>query len=549
MTPKIKRITNAAHIVLVLAVLVSAFVALSASASASVNIQIANATAQPSSTATTQITIDGMTNFGAATVTLSYDPGVVQITDVTAGDVGTPTPNINNTAGTATIAAYVSTATGPDSPIVFANLELTAIGSSGETSPLTLGITTLADANGTSVNATAQSGVFVVNGTVDTVTRELPDNASAGASITVNLTVDVETGARYYVIDEIVPTGWTVSATSGGAYTSETGHVKWIVIGGAADTVYSYTVLVPANASGTYTFDGVYRFEGMTAEATILGDTTVNVSVSPPTLVTYTITNTTITPPQTTSIDVRFSEQVSAIIKIEDASGNLVNELYTSSGVTNPDPKTWDGTYTNGTTVPDDIYTVNVSGVSTTTGLSVVDTSKTITVGAAPVPATVSIGSATGSVGDTVNVSINITGALKIGAMDISVTYDPSILNGTNVANGSMMGSLPDLLVACNLIPGVINISFVTYPDAINGDGELFVVTFDVVGGDDSESSVLDIEAEAYTTDVPPQYVYVDTADGSFVVSSSAVSTVSFDPLDSTTYMGSTTTPRYQIRA
>jgi hypothetical protein len=107
------------------------------------------------------------------------------------------------------------------------------------------------------------------------------------------------------------------------------------------------------------------------------------VGKSAPTLVAYTITNTTITPPQTTSIDVKFSERVSTIIKIEDASGNLVNELYTSTGVTDPGPKTWDGTYTSGTTVPDGTYTVNVSGVSTTTGLSVVNTSKTVDVLAA----------------------------------------------------------------------------------------------------------------------------------------------------------------------
>jgi hypothetical protein len=44
--------------------------------------------------------------------------------------------------------------------------------------------------------------------------------------------------------------------------------------------------------------------------------------------------------------------------------------LYTSTGVTDPGPKTWDGTYTSGTTVPDGTYTVNVSGVSTTTGLA-----------------------------------------------------------------------------------------------------------------------------------------------------------------------------------
>jgi thiol-disulfide isomerase/thioredoxin len=125
-------------------------------------VSITDANAQSGHTTTTPITINNMTNFGAATVTLSYDPKVVHITSVAAGDVGTPIANIDNTAGTATIAAYVSTVTGPDSPITFASLELLAVGSSGETSPLTLGVTTFTDADGTSVSATAESGVFTI---------------------------------------------------------------------------------------------------------------------------------------------------------------------------------------------------------------------------------------------------------------------------------------------------------------------------------------------------------------------------------------------------
>jgi hypothetical protein len=236
-------------------------------------------------------------------------------------------------------------------------------------------------------------------------------------------------------------------------------------------------------------------------------------AVEPPTLVTYIITDTVITPPQTTSIDVEFSERVSAIIKIEDASGNLVNELYTSSGVTDPDPKTWDGTDTDGETVPNGTYTVNVSGVNTTTGFSVVDTSKTITVGVPPV--TVSIGSAD-NVSGTVDVSINITDASNIGAMDISVTYNASILTATGVANGTMTEGLSNFTHAYDISEGKLNISFATYPDTIDGDGELFVVTFvaDAVG-----TSTLDITVtEAWTGDVPPQPVTPITVDGSVTV-------------------------------
>ena len=156
-------IVSIIHVVLVLILLVATFVALSTSVSASVNVWIADANAQTSCSTTTKITINNMTNFGAATVTLSYDPDVVQITDITAGDVGTPITNINNTTGTATIAAYITTATGPDSPITFANLELLAIGSSGETSPLILAVITFADADGVSVSATPINGAFVVD--------------------------------------------------------------------------------------------------------------------------------------------------------------------------------------------------------------------------------------------------------------------------------------------------------------------------------------------------------------------------------------------------
>jgi len=127
-------------------------------------ISIADANAQSGYDTTTQIAINNMTNFGAATVTLSYDPDVVQIADIKAGDVGTPTANINNIAGTATISAYITTATGPDSPITFANLELLAVGSNGETSSLTLTITTLTDADGGHVSATPLSGTFTVYG-------------------------------------------------------------------------------------------------------------------------------------------------------------------------------------------------------------------------------------------------------------------------------------------------------------------------------------------------------------------------------------------------
>jgi flagellar hook assembly protein FlgD len=96
--------------------------------------------------------------------------------------------------------------------------------------------------------------------------------------------------------------------------------------------------------------------------------------------------------------------------------------------------------------------------------------------------------------------------------MDVRVAYNASILNATNVMNGSMVESLPAPLVAYHIGYVDVNISFVTYPEAVNGDGELFIVTFDVVGGNAGDSSPLNLEAEAYTADMLP--VALETEDG-----------------------------------
>ena len=130
----------------------------------------------------------------------------------------------------------------------------------------------------------------------------------------------------------------------------------------------------------------------------------------------------------------------------------------------------------------------------------------------------VSIGSTEGSVGDSVDVSINITNASSIGAMDIRVAYNASILYATNVANGSLIESLPAPLVAYHIGYIDVNISFVTFPETIDGDGELFIVTFDLIGGEAGDSSTLEIAAEAYRGSVPVVEVPVTAVNGVITV-------------------------------
>ena len=133
-------------------------------------------------------------------------------------------------------------------------------------------------------------GMSSVMAQTPSVIRVLPsDTQTAGSLIMVSLDVSVGS-ATYYLIDEEVPTGWTVTnASGGGDFTAEPGHVKWVVISGATDTTYTYTVIIPGNATGDYAFTGEYGMEGMTLPTvTIGGDTLVSVDSGP-----------TLTPPQT----------------------------------------------------------------------------------------------------------------------------------------------------------------------------------------------------------------------------------------------------------
>ena len=100
-----------------------------------------------------------------------------------------------------------------------------------------------------------------------------------------------------------------------------------------------------------------------------------------PTLVEYIISNRTITSPQTTDIDVKFSEKVKWKIAIEN--GGVVYDWTGTS--TDPNKRTWDGTYKeNDTIVPDGTYTVNITWTNTTTDLGGQNNTETITVSTSP---------------------------------------------------------------------------------------------------------------------------------------------------------------------
>ena len=117
--------------------------------------------------------------------------------------------------------------------------------------------------------------------------------------------------------------------------------------------------------------------------------------------------------------------------------------------------------------------------------------------------ATVSVGDAT-TVGSTVTVPINVSGASDIGAMGITLTYDPSVLSATGVSKGTITsdallitedtinssGGISDTAtetvrnhgaIIGNTTDNRVNISMVS-TGGFSGDGTIATITFGIVG-------------------------------------------------------------------
>ncbi|MEA1944227.1 MAG: hypothetical protein U9N07_02640, partial [Euryarchaeota archaeon] len=162
---------------------------------------------------------------------------------------------------------------------------------------------------GTNLDVLGDTDITVGAGAVDTVTRTLPETAFPGDTITVSLTIDFDDqdAVDWLVIAESVPAGWEIVDASNCGTLASPGRIFWIIIEMLGSTmptdgaVFTYNVTVPSDASGTYPFSGVYGTNTSGTNLDILGDADLTIDTyDPPTLVTYTISNRTIAPPQTT---------------------------------------------------------------------------------------------------------------------------------------------------------------------------------------------------------------------------------------------------------
>ena len=114
------------------------------------------------------------------------------------------------------------------------------------------------------------------------------------------------------------------------------------------------------------------------------GVISLNPDTTSPSISSYTVSETFISPnndeiKDSSSIDIAYSEEVSADINILDNNGVKVKDLYSSPTVTNPTSKVWDGNNNSNTIVPDGIYIIQILGTDPA-GNTVSDTSQVIIV-------------------------------------------------------------------------------------------------------------------------------------------------------------------------
>ena len=107
--------------------------------------------------------------------------------------------------------------------------------------------------------------------------------------------------------------------------------------------------------------------------------------------------------------------------------------------------------------------------------------------GAAAATMTVSIDSASVKPDSNAVIPVKVTGASNLGAMDMVITYDPSVLQFSSADLGEL--STNGMVEANGATPGTVKIGFVD-TKGITGEGNIVKMTFKVVGAAGKTSQV-----------------------------------------------------------
>ena len=240
-------------------------------------VSIADVVVEPAGVVTLPIMINNITNYGAGTMNIWYDPSVVHVIDVAgSSDSTVAVENINNTTGFARILA--SNLGGVSGDIVFANVKFMAVGL-GST-PLNIDIEELCDTSYNDTLANISDGSITVPKLFSIYGHVSYENGTLCNNSVVNITNQnngkkwtAGTSDNYYNIS--LTSGIDLNAseilrfdTTDGAYSSVTDHTVTtddVNNGGLFD--FNLTLgPIPGDVSGDVSGDGHLT----TADATIV---------------------------------------------------------------------------------------------------------------------------------------------------------------------------------------------------------------------------------------------------------------------------------------
>lgn len=123
---------------------------------------IGNVSAGPVIAVAKAIRLDNVTNFGAATLNMSFDPAIADVVTVSPGNIpgATTTWSVNNSTGLVSILVTTNGTAGPSGSFVFANVSFRAAGVPGATTTLDLAAAETVRPDGSAIPATAVDGTF-----------------------------------------------------------------------------------------------------------------------------------------------------------------------------------------------------------------------------------------------------------------------------------------------------------------------------------------------------------------------------------------------------
>ncbi|RZN36773.1 MAG: hypothetical protein EF813_06340 [Methanosarcinales archaeon] len=409
-------------------------------ASAEPTIIIANASADPGLTTTAEIRCHDVEHLRGFTVTLRYDPDIVMVVgEETNPEFGMDMSVIaSNKTGKVVIGPLSIDADVTGADVLLATVTLRVDGNPGEESVLDITTGALIDtANAQIEPRTDIDGVFTVTGeATGPILGVNPASHDFGSIRTGNTQTQT----------------FTFEITNSGAGTLDwnvTSDQAWIAVSPASGSDAG-TVKVTADTTGLSggAHSGTVTVSSNGGTKTVAVSVIVQLATDPtdpePYLTTYTISNTTISPDgdwveDYTTIDVEFSEAVEASIRIENVDGGVVKSLFICTEVTDPNPRVWTGTDDDGVIVRGGTYRVNITmddGVNSlvynnTEAIQVIGTGEAI----------ISIGNGTG----VVTLPITIENAVNIGACDITLTFNSSVVNVTDVTGGNFDDNVANL--------------------------------------------------------------------------------------------------------